>query len=817
MVSGVSTLPRKEFGCVGATAFGDFLRFYRLRASLTQEELAERTGVSVRAISDMERGRARGPQRRTVELLAGGLTLTDDEAVEFAGLAQAGRRSAPPDDKPEPPETPLAGTACALPPVLTELTGRQQEQRTLDGFALEAESSARSRTTVIHGPPGAGKTALAVDAGHRLAGRFAGGCLFVDLHGMDDEPMSPHCAMQRLVRGLGVDERKIPADPDDRLALYRSLLQHRSVLLVLDNAANEAQVRPLLATGPGSMVVVTSRNTLVGLDARHRVTLELLDVDGAVELLGVIVGVRRVEAEPQAARRVAASCGGVPLALLIAGNRLASRTQWTIAHLAGQLADERRRLSVLTAGDLQVRAAFEISYHQLHPAAAGMFRRLALVPGDDTSVELAAVVSGLPVDQAELALEELADASLVGLGDTPDRYTRHDLLRVFARERLELDESAEDVRAASARMRDWLLSVATKAALCFDHDRLEATTAVDGPDPVYDRDSANRWLSRELSSWHGALRAAAECGEHRKVLELAQALHWYSDLRGTGSLWREVFTAGAAAARELGDVRAEAEQLNYVCWALYSLCGKPREALAAHHLAVAAATQVGDPLLEAWALYYRSAIERRLTSPQEGVQVARRSVELFERAGYSIGHYLALSLLGSILHSAGEFDEAVAVHRRSVAHYRATAAAPGNDELLSMVLTRLAESLTACGDVAAALDLLDEAEGLFGKHGVSAGVARVRHLRGCALIKAGRLTEARDHLLAALRDARFSETRVDTMVLLAELSDECGETAQAREHRVRALAECGRYDTPAIRRTAGRLAGELGLVVPESA
>ncbi|MFS8099749.1 helix-turn-helix domain-containing protein [Lentzea alba] len=798
---------------MGATAFGDFLRFYRLRAELTQEELAERTGVSVRAISDMERGRARCPQRRTVELLAGGLALPADEAAEFAELARAGRRPAPAEDHAELPQ---AGTACMLPPVLTQLTGREQEQRALDGFALEAESSASLQVTVIHGPPGAGKTALALDAGHRLAGRFSGGCLFLDLHGMD-EPMPPHCAVQRLLRGFGVDERRIPADPDERLALYRSLLHQRPVLMVLDNAANEAQVRPLLATSPGSMVVVTSRNTLVGLDSHHRVDLGLLDVDRAVELLGVVAGVRRVEAEPQAARRVAMSCGGVPLALLIAGNRLASRAQWTIEHLADQLADEGRRLSVLTAGDLQVRAAFEISYHQLHPAAATVFRRLALVPGDDASVELAAVLSGQSADRAETALEELADASLIGLGETPGRYTRHDLLRVFARERLELDEQPEDVRAASVRMRDWLLAVATKAALHFDHDREEVTAEIDGPDPVRDRDSANRWLTAELPSWLGALRTAAACGEHRKVLDLAQALHWYSDLRGTGALWREVFTAGAAAAKALGDVRAEAEQLNYVTWALYTLCGSPVEALETHHLAVAAANQVGDELLEAWAVYYRSAIERRLTSPREGAPFARRAIELFERVGYALGHNLALSLLGSLLHSAGEFDEAVAASRRSVAHFRASAAAPGNEELLSMVLSRLADSLAASGDVPAALDLLDEAEALFRKHEVSAGVARVRHLRGRALIKAGRLAEAREHLVAALREERLSEARVDTMVMLAELADESGDTAQAREHRVRALAECGRYDTPEIRGIACRLADQLGLAVSESA
>ncbi|GAA2793041.1 ATP-binding protein [Crossiella cryophila] len=799
------------------TAFGDFLRFYRLRLSMTQEELAERTGVSVRAISDMERGRALSPQRRTVELLVTGLELTPEEAGEFIGLARAGRKTAVAEDKPVHPETAKASAVCALPPVLTELTGRERDQRALTAFAKDAEANGRLQLAVVHGPPGAGKTALAVDAGHRLTGLFGNGCLFLDLRGMDPEPLSADRAVHRLLRGFGVDERKIPADPDDRLALYRSLLQDRSVLLVLDNAASEAQIRPLLATSPGSMVLVTSRSTLAGLDARHRVALELLDGDRAVELLGVVAGTHRVAAEHEAARRVATLCGGVPLALLIAGNRLASRTQWTIAHLADQLADERRRLSVLTAGDLQVRAAFELSYHHLEPAAARMFRRIALVPGPDTSVELAAVVSGQPAHLAEAALEELADASLLGFSDIPGRFTSHDLLRVFARERLELDETAEDVRAANERMRDWLLAVATKAALYFDHDQPDPASTIDGPDPVRDRETAKTWLALEQAHWRGAVRCAAAAGEHRKVLDLATAMHWYSDLRGTGELWLEVFGAGAASAQALGEVKASAEQFNYLAWAHYALCGQAREALAANQLAVAAAVAADDLLAEAWAWYYRSGIERRLTTPQEAIRLARRSVELFERAGYPNGEHLALSMLGAMLHVAGEYPEAVAVNRLAEAHYRGSATAPGNDELLSMVLTRLADSLAATGEVTTALDLLDEAETLFRKHEVSTGLSRVRFLRGRVLIRAGRPAEAREQLLSSLDEARWSEARVEMLVLLAELADDCGETAQAREHRVRALAECARYDSPTVRGTAGRLAAQLGLAVPESA
>ena len=768
------------------TAFGDFLRFYRSRIPLTQEELAERTGLSTRAISDMERGRTLSPQFRTVQLLLAGLGLHDEEASEFTALARASRVVA----VQERPEAPFV-VASSLPPVLIELTGRDDEKGLLDAFAADASSSSRLQMAVVHGAPGSGKTALAVDAGHRLGARFADGCVFLDLRGTDPEPLTPDRAAHRLLRSFGVDERQIPSDPDDRLSLYRSQLRDRAVLLVLDNAANEAQVRPLLASSPGTLVLVTSRNVLNGLDARHRLALELLPLHRSVDLLRAVTGPDRLDAEPEAAVRVAELCGGMPLALLIAGNRLTSRPQWTVGHLAGQLEDERRRLSVLRAGDLQVRAAFEISYHQLSPAAATLFRRLALVPSPEVSASLAAALT----PDAHEAMDELADASLLGISDTPGRYTRHDLLHVFATERLELDDDPIAVVEARTRLRHWLLDVATRAALFFDHD-----VPAERLGPVRDKESASRWLELELENWREALHEALEAGEHDRVLALAQAMHWYSDMHGVGDLWHEVFSAGAQAARGLADVKATVEQLNYLSWALYALCGRPHEALAVHEEAAAVPT---DTLTEAWTAYYGSAIRRRIGEPREAVELGRRSVDLFEQAGYQIGENLALSLLGLMLHNAGDVTEAVEVQQRSVDQHRKSG---GDDELLSMLLIRLATTLAAADQVGAALDLLDEAETLFRKHSNTAGTARVRHNRGLVLMDAGRCTEARVQLQAALDEARLADHRVEIMARLADIADD---PAQARALRVRALAECDRYDTPAVRATAARLVAAL--------
>ncbi|SDP98219.1 ATP-binding protein [Lentzea jiangxiensis] len=819
---------------MSTTAFGDFLRFFRLRALMTQEDLAERTGVSVRAISDMERGRALTPQRRTVELLVDGLGLNGEEAADFIARSRLKRR--PPaqpavmefkggdGDQPKSPllaaptTAPAAAavpsTACALPPMLVELTGREAEQAALDGFVRDSESSSVLQVTVVHGPPGGGKTALAIDTGYRLGSRFRDGCLFVDLRGLSDQSLTPDDAVRRLLRGFGVSDRQIPANADDKLSLYHSLLRDRTVLLVLDNALNEAQVRPLIGTSPGTMVLITSRSTLTGLDIRHRLALDLLRLDRAVTLLRAVAGEERLAPEPEAAGRVAALCGGVPLALLIAGNRLASRPQWTVSHFADQLEDERRRLSVLTAGDLQVRTAFELSYQSLCPATAMMFRRLALIQGSDTSVEHAAVLTGQPEHVAEQSLDELADASLLGLGRVPGRYTRHDLLRVFAVERLELDEDPAALAEVRDRVRHWLLAVATKAALFFDHDSSPLHDGIDGPDPVRDRESADRWLGLEHEHVRAALRSAAELGEHEKVLALAQAMHWYSDLRGTGELWRDVFRLGADAARELGDPRAEAEQLNYLSWALFSLCSELHEALAAHESAAAKALESGDLVTQGWSAYYGAAILWRLGEPEGYNDNIRRCVDLFEQAGYETGLYLGLVLLGTYLQRQGQYDEAIAVHQRCVAYHRGKTATPGTEELLAMTLTKLAETLTVSGEPAQSIVLLDEAESMFRKHSALMAVSRVQRLRGIALLRLGRWQEAEQQLQHGLDASRAIEDKVESLAWLAELADERGDAALAREHRVRALAECTGFDTPMVRSMAAKIATSLGVSLP---
>jgi predicted ATPase len=295
----------------------------------------------------------------------------------------------------------------------------------------------------VVGPAGVGKTSLAVAAAHHLAAEFPDGCLAVDLRGMDERPVPTSTALDRMLRSLGVNPSQIPPTVAEQSSVYRSMLAGRRMLVLLDNVSDEVHTRPLLATGRGCLTLITCRRSLSGLEGIRWLWLGPLGSDDAVELVASIVTPERARAEPQAVRELVAQCGNLPLAVRIAGNRLARQPGQSIASLTDQLRDERTRLATLTAGDLGVRPAFAVSYHRLSGSAQRMFRRLALLPGADFGIELAAITAGIEYLDARLQVEELLEATLVQAATAPDRYQFHDLIRLFARERLEAEESAD--------------------------------------------------------------------------------------------------------------------------------------------------------------------------------------------------------------------------------------------------------------------------------------------------------------------------------------------------------------------------------------
>lgn len=624
--------------------FGDLLRAHRLAARLTLEELAAASGVSARAISDMERGRALGPQRRTVAAIAAVLGLSPADDAALLAAARAGRTRLAP-----------AGTApgeCEPPRSVGDFTGRETELAWLAARA-DRPGGGPAAVALVAGLGGMGKTALAVRAAELLADRFPDGRLFVDLRGMDAQPVEPAEALARLLRALGMPEQRIPAGLEERSGHYRALLRDRRCLVVLDNAGSESQVRPLLPGAGRSMALVTSRRPLSGLEGTDRLELAPLAAPDAEALLRGIVGAERTDAEAAAVGQLAALCGHLPLALRIAGNRLLSRPGWTVRQLTARLADPELRLRSLTAGDLAVAVPFTLSYGQLSPSARRTFRRLALVPGPHLGVALTAVLAEVGLLDAEDALDELVELGL--LQSTPvERYRFHDLLRLYAYARMAEEEPAVDRAAAADRMTGWLLDVAVVAGRWYEPEH--GAPAADPPlVRLNTPELASDWLVTESDNWLAALRAA----EPARVVEVAEAMHWFSERWVHWGHWPEVFALSAAAARELGDRSLEVVHLNYLSWARMAgdgdFAGGAETALAAHDLAA----ELGDVTQQAWALTWAANGYFQLPDPERGADCARRSAALFRSVGDLDGYAQAEAALGEALRELGRELEAV--------------------------------------------------------------------------------------------------------------------------------------------------------------
>jgi transcriptional regulator with XRE-family HTH domain len=443
-----------SFSITRRLGFGEVLRGHRRAARLTLEQLAEVSGVSARTLSDMERGRSKGPQHRTVTALADALALEGDARQELVELAREGRLR---DHWTRP-----AGL-CELPRSVDDFTGRGAELVWMSELVYAERAPGAGVVGLITGSGGMGKTTLAIRAAHALRPSFPGGVLFLDLLGMSPQPAAAADALWLLLRALGVADEQIPGDVLARASVYRSLLRDRQALVVLDNAGSEEQVRPLLPGDGASRALITAKRPLAGLEGVRRLALGPLSLPEATELLTGIAGQRAAHDEESALSRLAELCEGMPLALRIIGNRLVSRPGWGAAELAARLADEEHRLDQFKAGDLKIATAFWMSYEQLADAARRVFRRLAVVPGRDFDAALAAVVGEVPVEVAWDALDELVDLGLLHDSDA-GRYRFHDLVRLFARTRLEEEESPAEREALTARVTSWLRRGATMAA-----------------------------------------------------------------------------------------------------------------------------------------------------------------------------------------------------------------------------------------------------------------------------------------------------------------------------------------------------------------
>jgi DNA-binding SARP family transcriptional activator/tetratricopeptide (TPR) repeat protein len=600
--------------------------------------------------------------------------LAADPALE-ARSAAGGARTGPADAGGDPP------VPRQLPADVATFTGRERELAWLERALALAGSVRPLVITAIDGTGGIGKSALAIHAAHRLAERFPDGQLYVNLQGATAglEPLAPLEALGRFLRALGVGSQEVPSQVEEAAARFRSEVAGRRVLVVLDNARTAEQVRPLLPGDSSCGVLITSRQVLASLEGAQALHLDVLPRQQALELLGRLAGPARVAADPAAAAQVVAWCGHLPLAILIAGARLAARPRWPLRALAERMADATRRLEELRVGELAVRASFDVSLDALQTsgdpverAAAAAFGPLSLPDGPDLGVATAARLLDRPEGETEELLERLVDARLL---ETPrlGRYRFHDLVRLYARQHA--DRQDDQVSRHSALERAFSFYVATAwrahALLRPGDQRLERIdprwTARGNGLELADPAAALAWLESERANLVAAVRQAAAIeGLAGVAPQIAHALFGFFQVRSYWPDWIQVNHATLEVARRTGDRAAQA-QAHHDLGVIHMWQARYEEAVAQLERSLALRRELDDRRGQPESLTNLGTIHERQGRYQEALACLQQSLaisgELDDRPGQAKG----LSNLASIHERQGRYHEALACLQQSLA------------------------------------------------------------------------------------------------------------------------------------------------------
>ncbi|WP_280724180.1 tetratricopeptide repeat protein [Kitasatospora sp. MAA4] len=494
------------------------------------------------------------------------------------------------------------GVLSQLPTDLATFTGRREELTRLIEAATHQRDEEAANTVVIsaiEGMAGVGKTQLAIHAAHQLvrSGRFADVQLHANLRGFDAEhpPTDPSAVLEAFLRQLGVPAQQIPGTRDERAAMFRDRLRERHALILLDNAADENQVRDLIPANPTCLVLITSRRSLTALDNATPHQLDVFTGSEALALLARIAGHDRVAAEPEAAARIAEYCGYLPLAVSLAAARLRSRPAWPLQHLADKLRDGR--LSAIRAGNRTLRPVFHLSYQELDEPLRRIFRLLGHHPGPDTTPAQVAALADIPADQAEDALEHLQDEHLL-TQPTPGRYELHDLLRLLAVE-LAAAEPEPEPAAPLTRLATWCLATGYTAATTIGTPNLTGITRAQAAESARfeDYDDALAWFDEEQHTLAAVQQAAAEAGLHQHVWQLAEAQKHFFVVRRHLDDFLTAQHLAVAATRAEGDRKAEALMLTTL-GGVYWMAGRLDESedccLKARHLYQATDDHMGE-------------------------------------------------------------------------------------------------------------------------------------------------------------------------------------------------------------------------------
>ncbi|MFF7773356.1 BTAD domain-containing putative transcriptional regulator [Streptomyces tanashiensis] len=663
---------------------------------------------------------------------------------------------------PAPQDPPAAVGASAstarvphqLPSAIADFTGREDELGRIVG-ELAVTDRPEGATVLVHrvsGGGGMGKTTLMVQAAHQIRARFPDGQIFLDLGGMTTMPMPPETALGLLLRSLGVAPEEVPGGVQARSALFRSLVAGRRMLILLDDAGDAAQVRPLLPGAAGSAVLVTSRRRLVSFPG-VRIDLGALPDHEAHRLLSSIVGEERVAAHPEATAEVLRACGGMPLALRLAGSRLAARPAWSVRDLAHRLNNHGRVLRELYADDLHVRTALQMSYELLLQEPTGpagparAFRLLGLMPSVAFGVEAAAALLECDGLSVEDWLEALVDAHLLE-SPAPGRYQFHCLVQALARELAKETDTEEERLRAVERLVTWSLRGADAAtarlAPAGRRVPLEPGEPGEGGVSFDGYDAAYAWCERERELLVACVRLAHESGLHALAWKTAASL-WAFVRLGRGDDWFGTHTVGLAAARAEGDERAEAWMLNGIGNQVMQ-AGRPDEAIA----------------------YYRQVL--RIHEGTEGRDLEMAAV---------------LNNIGTCCTELGDHRSALGYYRESLVWESPSTATMNN----------LADTLANLGRLDEALGVLDEAERTQRAAGDRVSLAIGLRIRGDVLRGARRPAEAVEayrKALALQRQGGDLHGEALSLTGLGDALDDLGDRAGAEACWGRALVSLER-------------------------
>lgn len=687
-------------------------------------------------------------------------------------------------------QPPVPRGPAQLPADIAAFTGRADQLRQ----ALSVLSSAPGTVepglpapvpvpvvSVISGAAGVGKTALAVHVGHRLRADYPDGQLYTVLGGSGSSPRDPGDVAGAFLAALGVDAAAIPQDPDARAAAYRSALSDLRVLIVLDDAKDAAQVRPLIPGSGGCAVLVTSRSRIAGLPGNRLIHLDGLGDTDARTLLELSVGADRLADEPTATAGILTACSGLPLALAVAGARLASRPQWKVQDLADRLRPAHRRLSELAYGDLAVRAAIDLSYTALGDQGpqggrlAQFLLLLGLWTGPDLALEPTAALLGVDEAEAEQALERLVDLNLV---ESPAalRYRLHDLIHAYALGHAVQSIPEAERSAAVARLVTWYLYAVDGANGAAERVRrrlaLLERTEEPVPGPVFaDAAESFSWLGAERLNLMAAIRLAADHGQFALAWQLPWLLEEFHLSRWHHADWGELCAIAIDSARSSGDVAAEARMLSVAANHLQETHDYD-QALAYRRQVLDLHRRVGNREKEANTMVSIGIIHLGAGRYQEAIDWFKEAIPIVRSVSSPFALASVLNALAEAYSGAEYFDDAIASFQGSLAAARAADSRFAE----AATLDGLGVTYQRCGRTAEAIECLQQAVAI--QQGLAEGQGEGRSLDNLAasLLADGRPAEARSCWERALKIfTELSHPQADAVAeRLRELADAGG-------------------------------------------